>query len=112
MSSSIKKMANLLKSGAILLSDQCPKCSSPLFNIKGKIYCAKCEKPVQIISGKEDEERFKKKITLEYVEDILNLKLKEIADTIKSETRTDNLSEKISLISNYLDVLEKLKRLK
>ncbi|HEY5620508.1 MAG TPA: Sjogren's syndrome/scleroderma autoantigen 1 family protein, partial [Candidatus Bathyarchaeia archaeon] len=46
MADDVKHMADLLKSGATMLSDICPECGSPLFRIKGEVFCAKCNKPV------------------------------------------------------------------
>jgi UPF0148 protein len=42
MSEPIKKMAELLRSGATMLQETCPKCNSPLFMLGDKILCAKC----------------------------------------------------------------------
>jgi UPF0148 protein len=42
MNEQIKKMAELLKSGATMLQDTCPVCNSPLFKFEGKTFCVKC----------------------------------------------------------------------
>jgi UPF0148 protein len=42
MNDQIKKMAELLKSGATMLPDACPVCNSPLFKVENRILCAKC----------------------------------------------------------------------
>ena len=42
MNDQIKKMAELLRSGATMLQDACPVCNSPLFKVDGKTLCAKC----------------------------------------------------------------------
>ena len=49
MSDTVKRMAELLKSGAKMLAEHCPKCSSPLFDIKGKTYCIDCNRSVVIL---------------------------------------------------------------
>src|SRR5437660_12011462 len=46
MSEDVKRMADLLKSGATMLSDVCPVCGTPLFKVTGEVFCAKCNKPV------------------------------------------------------------------
>ncbi|MGD2142812.1 MAG: Sjogren's syndrome/scleroderma autoantigen 1 family protein, partial [Candidatus Bathyarchaeota archaeon] len=44
---SMKSMAELLRSGATMLSRSCPECDSPLFKLKsGDIVCAKCQRRV------------------------------------------------------------------
>ena len=42
MNEQIKKMAELLKSGAAMLQDTCPVCNSPLFKLEDKTFCVKC----------------------------------------------------------------------
>jgi UPF0148 protein len=42
MNEQIKKMAELLRSGATMLQDVCPTCGSPLFRIEDRVFCAKC----------------------------------------------------------------------
>ena len=42
-----KRMGQLLRKGAALLSTACPKCNTPLLRLKdGSMYCAKCNKEV------------------------------------------------------------------
>ena len=52
---SMKQMAELLRSGAKMLSQSCPECGSPLFQLKsGEIWCANCQRRVVIVSEGED----------------------------------------------------------
>jgi UPF0148 protein len=44
MNESIKKMAELLRSGATMLRETCPVCNSPLFRSEDKVLCANCGK--------------------------------------------------------------------
>ena len=61
----VKKMAELLKSGATMLSETCPECGTPLFRKGRETFCAKCNKPVVIIQTSEDETRLKVDTILE-----------------------------------------------
>jgi UPF0148 protein len=45
MNDQVKKMAELLRSGATMLQDACPTCGSPLFRFEGKTFCVKCGLP-------------------------------------------------------------------
>ncbi|WP_455364370.1 Sjogren's syndrome/scleroderma autoantigen 1 family protein [[Eubacterium] cellulosolvens] len=112
MSAPVKKMAELLKSGGILLSEQCPVCNSPLFDIQGKIYCVKCEKQVQIIKSTEEENRLKETMILTDLETTLYTKMKDALNHFKAGTEISHLSDSVSLLSKYLDLLEKVKRLR
>lgn len=42
----LRRMADALRSGAKMLSEACPACSSPLFDLKGEIWCLRCQKRV------------------------------------------------------------------
>jgi UPF0148 protein len=42
MNEQIKKMAELLRSGATMLQEVCPTCGSPLFRFEDRVFCAKC----------------------------------------------------------------------
>lgn len=112
MSVHVKRMADLLKSGAILLSEHCPVCNSPLFDISGKIYCVKCDRPVQIVKSAEEEGKVKADIFLADLEETFYLKMREAIAAVKSESEPDRVSKNLTLISQWLDLLERVKRLK
>jgi uncharacterized Zn finger protein (UPF0148 family) len=42
----IRRMSDALRSGARMLSEMCPVCNSPLFEIRGELRCIRCDKPV------------------------------------------------------------------
>lgn len=43
-----KRMGQLLRQGAALLNEACPKCNTPILQLKdGSRYCAKCEKSLK-----------------------------------------------------------------
>ncbi len=51
----IKKIAELVRAGAVLTSYVCPACGTVLVRLKsGEYYCARCEKPV-LLARSEDE---------------------------------------------------------
>ncbi len=50
----MKRMVDALRSGAKMLSEQCPVCGSPLFEIRGQLWCLKCNKRVVKVRGEEE----------------------------------------------------------
>lgn len=107
----IKRMADLLKSGATMLSDHCPACSSPLFKIQGEIWCPNCNK--RVIIAKEGEP-IPNLIGLTLLDDVKNIvlaKLQENTQQIKNERDPVKLQDLGNLISMWLEVLERLKRI-
>lgn len=50
----IQRMSEALKAGAKMTSDVCPVCASPIFEIKGELWCLKCNK--KVVKIREDME--------------------------------------------------------
>ena len=107
----IKKMANMLRKGASLLSQSCPQCGAPLFKIKGEIYCPACEKKVVIVKEGEQIPLNVEGSTLSDVSLILHEKLRETGEAIKNERDPSKLQELLGIIAGILDALERLKRI-
>ena len=67
----MKQMAELLRSGATMLSNSCPECGSPLFMLKsGDIVCANCQRRVMIVT-EEEEAVVEAGVQLESLEKVL-----------------------------------------
>lgn len=108
----VKKMAELLKSGATMLSETCPECGTPLFR-KGKdTFCAKCNKPVLIIESAEQETRLMADKVLEDSEQTLLSKISEVNIALKNEIDPDKLVGYGNALSIWLGAIEKLRRLR
>lgn len=50
----MKRMTDALRSGAKMLSEHCPVCGSPIFEIKGELWCLRCNKRVIKIKSEEE----------------------------------------------------------
>ncbi len=112
MSTEVRRMAELLKSGAKMLSEACPQCNSPLFQVKDEIFCAKCEKPVIKLKPTDEESKLIGTRVLDMVEQTILMKIQETNALIKLEKENDKLINLESLLSKWLEALEKIKRLK
>ncbi len=108
----VKRMAELLKSGATMLSETCPECGTPLFRKGKETFCAKCNKPVVIIQSAEDETRLKADTVFETSEQTLMAKIQEVNSALKNETDPDRLVAYGNALSSWLTAIEKLRRLK
>lgn len=109
----MKKMAELLKSGAKMLDKTCPQCGTPLFQLKsGEIYCANCDKRVIIVKEGEREGPVVKPLLWEELEDTLLVKLRETNDRMRSEEDPDELQRLVRLVSSLLETFENLKKAK
>ena len=112
MSSEVKYMADLLKSGARMLSEACPQCSSPLFKVKDEIFCAKCNKPVIKLGPTEKESKLIGASVLEMVEQTILKKIQETDALINIEKEHNKLIDLENLLSSWLTALERIRRLK
>lgn len=105
-------MANLLRSGATMLSYSCPECSSPLFQLKsGEIWCASCQRRV-VVAPEGKEAAIETGIQLESLEKVMFKKLVFLEELIEKEEKLDRLKLITEVIDHTLLSLEKLKRLR
>lgn len=109
LSNATKKMAELLKLGAVMLAEKCPVegCSYPLFRLKsGEVVCP-VHGRVYLVKTDEEAADVKKRILLKNVLDLLEEKVLEELYRL-----TQDLEGSTQLIINYLEVLERVRRLK
>ncbi len=110
---SIKRMAELLRQGATLTELSCPACGSPLFRLKdGTIWCAKDEKKVVIVKEGEEPPATSSTKGFDKLEATLMTKVQELQNKIESTENVDELQKLTSALSEVLDSLEKVKKLK
>jgi UPF0148 protein len=107
----VKKMANLLKSGATMLADTCPVCGSPLFRLRdGQVICPHCNKPVVFVKAGQEEVSALEPYILDRVKNVLLKRLSEIS--VALDSGTEDVSSCLALISSILDSLKKIEDLK
>jgi len=112
VSSELKKMSELLKSGATMLSETCPECGSPLFKVGSDIICAKCNKPVVILKATQQEDKVIGERVLGDLEQTILSKIKEINNAMSSENDAEKLTQYGKALSTWLDALDKVRKLK
>jgi len=113
MGEEIRRMADLLKSGATMLKESCPQCDSPLFKLpSGDIYCPTCNRKVVIVKTDEEAVKATAPATLSSLEDTLLVKLQQLEQKIRTESVAENLQTLLSLTNSYLDALEKVRKIR
>jgi UPF0148 protein len=112
MGADVKRMSELLKSGAAMLSETCPECGTPLFKLGNDVICPKCNRTVVIIKGPEDEAKLATGQALENTEQIVLAKIQETNASIKNERDPDRLLQLGNLLASWLEALEKVRKLK
>ena len=110
--SNMKGMAELLRSGATMLSRNCPECSSPLFQLKsGEIWCANCQRRVVIVPEGE-EATAEAGMELESLERALVKKISAMETTLATEDTPAKLKEAAEVLDALLASLERLRRVR
>ena len=112
MGEDVKRMADLLRSGATMLQATCPVCATPLFKRGKDTFCAKCNRPVMILKSAEEEVRFAGQQVLDGLEQVVLEKIAEFDVAIKNERNLAPLREFGEAINTYLSALEQIRRLK
>ena len=107
-------MAELLRKGATLTDLSCPVCSSPLFRLHdGTIWCVRDEKKVVVVKeGQEVPLRPQTNLAYDKVEATLTAKLEEIQGKIETTQDLDELQKLTNALTELLNSLEKVKKMK
>ena len=108
----VKKMAELLKSGASMLQETCPECGTPLFRRGSETFCVKCNRPVVMIRNAEDESRLVTDQILEGTEQTLLSKIQQVNIALKTETDPSKLLTYGSALKTWLEAIDTIRRLK
>jgi len=109
----LKRMADLLRSGARMLPQFCPVCGSPLFEMpSGEIWCATCEKKVVIVKEGEAEAAAMKAVLWPSLEESILGKLKEIDLRIRDEEDPEELYRLGKILNTLLEALERLRKVR
>ncbi len=105
----VKKMAELLKSGATMLAETCPVkgCNLPLFRLKsGEIVCPVHGK-VYLVKTEEEAKQIEEELTIKNVLDKLE---QNILRVINERVDIGDLSA--HELINYLEIIERIYRIK
>ncbi len=107
----VKKMAQLIRTGARLTSYTCPACGTPLLQLKtGEYYCAKCDRPVVIVRSEEEEMQVKMRLGLTEVRDTVFSKIMDLNAELRKMS-ISNIGEIQELTRSLLMLLEAFDKL-
>ena len=112
MGTEVKRMADLLRSGAAMLQETCPVCSTPLFRLGKDTFCPKCNRPVAIVKSAEEEVRLASQQVLDNLDQAILEKIAELNVAIKNEHGLAPLRELGEAVKTYLSALEQIRKLR
>jgi len=109
----VKRMAAMLKSGAVMLEHTCPRCNVPLFKLRtGEIVCPSCGQRVVIVSSDEEELQARGNLVLQELERAAVEKLALIVAELREAKEYSEVSESLDVALNLLRVIEYARRIR
>jgi UPF0148 protein len=112
MGAEVKRMADLLRSGATMLQETCPVCATPLFRLGKDTFCPKCNRPVAIVKSAEEEVKLASQQVLDNLDQTVLEKIAELNASIKNEHGLAPLRDLGEAVKTYLSVLDQVKKLR
>ena len=112
MGAEVKRMADLLRSGAAMLQETCPVCATPLFRLGKDTFCPKCNRPVAIVKSAEEEVKLASQQILDNLDQAILDKIAELNAAIKNEHGLTPLRELGEAVKTYLSVLDQVRKLR
>ncbi len=97
----------MLKAGGKMLSQTCPVCGNPLFEIKGEMRCVVCDKPVVVIRDQVESGKALLPIVLTSLEGVVVEKIDELTGRLAGTVDLDEIEETARAIDSLLTVLKK-----
>ena len=109
----VKRMAELLKSGATMLDRVCPNCKVPLFKYKsGEIACPSCGMRFIIVSTDEEEFQVYGDLVIREVERAAIQKLSQLSAELLKTEDSDSLNRIVEAMNGLLRVVESSRRIR
>ena len=106
----LKRMAELLRSGAVMLEETCPVCGLPLFKLKsGEIVCP-VHGPVKVVGSEAEAISAVTESVLSTLEKIITQKLSRIINEIIQGDK--DLLDTVKELQELLDLMEKVRKVK
>ena len=103
----VKRMADALRSGAKMLPEVCPVCSSPLFEIKGEMRCITCDKPVVLVKDERESGKALLPFVLTRLDEVVVSKIDEMTERLSRALEIEEISSLSRLLSELLELLKK-----
>lgn len=108
---SIKKMSDLLRSGATMLSQYCPDCKTPLFRLpSGETICPSCNRRVVFAKGTEVEKTATEAESVSQLEETLLLKVASMKAMMVKAESPEEIEKITKALTALYDLLEKVKK--
>jgi UPF0148 protein len=107
----VKRMAELLKTGAIMMAEFCPDCKVPIFRLtSGEMICPSCGRRVVFAKSSEAEKVATQTSAALELEGVLQKKILLMKERIEGTDDPKELESISRSLSSLLDSLEKVRK--
>ncbi len=106
----IKKMSELLRSGAVMLDQACPLCGTPLFKLKSGETVCPVHGTVRVVRSESEAVSVTTSAVLDELEKFIAHRIFQTLSRIK--TLEDIDVSDVELLNRLLDALERIRRIK
>jgi len=109
----IRKMAELLKAGATMLSMTCPVDKVPLFKLRsGEVICPVCGTRFYIVKDEAERGAATSSIALENLERTVVSKIVQLNDSLRTLNADMVSKDMLESLKLWLEILEKIRSLR
>ena len=108
----VRRMSELLRAGAVMLDLACPLCNAPLFKLKsGEVVCP-THGPVRVVKTDSEAIEALSQSVLDRLEALATSRIGSLVDSIDRAPSVDEEGRLLDELERWLEVLERVKRLK
>lgn len=108
----VRKMSELLRSGAVMLDIACPLCSTPLFKLRsGEIICP-IHGSVRVVRSDSEAVEARSQFVLDRLESLATDRINRILDAMNKEDLEDDEIKLLAYLERWLEVLERARRIR
>lgn len=108
----VKRMSELLRSGAVMLDIACPLCGTPLFRLRsGEVVCP-VHGNVKVVKSDSEAVEVRSQVVLDRLESLATDRISRIMEAMSKEDLEDEEIKLLGYLEKWLEVLERARRLK
>jgi len=108
----VKRMSELLRSGAVMLDIACPLCGTPLFRLRsGEVVCP-VHGSVKVVKSDSEAVEVCSQVVLDRLESLATDRISRIMEAMSKEDLEDEEIKLLGYLEKWLEVLERARRLK
>ncbi|MCS7137950.1 MAG: hypothetical protein N3H84_08655 [Candidatus Caldarchaeum sp.] len=107
----IRRMSDALRSGAKMLSEVCPVCNSPLFEVGGELRCIRCDKPVVKVREESEIMSASTPLILTQLENAISAKIDGLTHLLQRTTEPEEIRQISETITSLVKLFHESRRL-